>query len=73
MMLLPLLIVLNYLRLNNYMSKCRHENLVFIGKQETGVINSFLYLFNCLDCRATIVLPRLEAIRLINITKNYIN
>ena len=52
------------------MSKCQHQNLVFLGRQQSGVMNKFLYYFNCLDCNSTITLPRLQAIRLINISKN---
>jgi len=52
------------------MPKCFHENLVFLGKQQTSVMNKFLYLFNCLDCKTTLSIPKLQAIRLINICKN---
>ena len=52
------------------MKKCRHENLQFLGRQQKGVLDKFVYIFHCLDCKSTVTIPTLQAIRLINIVKD---
>ncbi len=40
------------------MSKCKHEYLIYTGRQQESVMNKFTYLCLCLECRSTIVIPK---------------
>lgn len=40
------------------MDKCKHEYLIYTGRQETSVFNKFVYLCTCIECNSTIVLPK---------------
>ncbi len=37
------------------MSACKHPYIKYLGKQETIVKDEYLKLYNCLNCRTTIV------------------
>ena len=40
------------------MSNCKHEYLIYYGRQQTSVMNKFIYLCLCLKCHSTVALPK---------------
>lgn len=39
------------------MNGCNHDNLEYLGIQETDDPNKSLFLFNCINCGTTIAIP----------------
>lgn len=40
------------------MAKCKHESVMYFGRQQTSVMNKFIYLCLCVKCHSTVALPK---------------
>jgi len=49
------------------MSKCNHENIKFIGFQETMDPNNQLFLFNCSECHTTLSINKKQILSILDL------